>query len=67
MAAPRAERSEGLMAVEEVDGDRIVVVAGKIACRFVAIRGVWEVPPERMTWNADVSGLNKRVQRECEH
>lgn len=49
MAAPRAARSEGLMAVEEVDGARMVVVAGKRDCRFVAMRGVWDVPPERMT------------------
>jgi len=61
MAAPRAERSEGLMAVEDVNGDRIVVVVGKRACRFVAIRGVWDVPPERITYKEDVSGLGKGV------
>jgi len=49
MAAPRAARSEGLMAVEDVDGDRMVVVAGKTDWRIVAMRGVWDVPPERMT------------------
>lgn len=47
MAAPRAERSEGLIAVGYVDGERTVVV-GKTDCRMRAILGVWDVPPERM-------------------
>ena len=50
MAAPRAARSEGLMAVDEVAGARMVVVAEKRDWRFVAMRGVWDVPPERITW-----------------
>lgn len=49
MAAPRAARSDGLMAVEEVDGDRMVVLEGKRLRSWDAILGVWDVPPERMT------------------
>lgn len=47
IAAPRAERSEGLIAVGDVDGER-TVVAGKTECRMRAILGVWDVPPERI-------------------
>ena len=50
MAAPRAERSDGLMAVGEVDGERMVVVGGKREVRRLEMRGVWDVPPERMTF-----------------
>ena len=49
MAAPRAERSDGLMAVGDVEGERTVVVGGKRAWIRRAIFGVCEVPPERMT------------------
>ena len=49
IAAPRAESSEGLIAVGEVDGARIVVDCGNRSERFEAIFGVCEVPPERMT------------------
>lgn len=49
MAAPREARWEGLIAVGEVDGDRMVVVSGKRVLMEDAILGVWEVPPERMT------------------
>ncbi len=49
MAAPRAERSEGLMAVGAVEGERMVVVGAKRDCRRRAIFGVWEVPPDIMT------------------
>lgn len=48
-AAPRADSSEGLMAVVEVDGARIVVFSGKMLRVSWAILGVWEAPPERMT------------------
>ena len=40
MAAPRAARSDGLMAVGEVDGARIVVEGGKVDWRREAIFGV---------------------------
>ena len=49
IAAPREGRSEGLSAVAEVEGERIVVVAGKSEVRRRAMTGVWDVPPERMT------------------
>lgn len=49
MAAPRAERSEGLRDVGDVLGERIEVVGGKREVRRRAILGVWDVPPERMT------------------
>lgn len=49
MAAPRADRSEGLMAVGDVEGESMVVVGGKRERRLDAMRGVWDVPPERMT------------------
>ena len=39
-AAPRAERSEGLIAVGDVDGERTVVVGGKMDCKMRAIFGV---------------------------
>ena len=49
IAAPRAASSEGLMAVGYVDGERIAVDSGKTRWRSVAIFGVWEVPPDRIT------------------
>ena len=55
MAAPRAASSEGLSAVEKVEGERMVVNEGKRAWREEAMRGVWDVPPERMTWSYGVS------------
>jgi hypothetical protein len=50
MAAPRAQSSEGLRAVGEEVGERMVVVGGKRREMEVERRGVWDVPPERMTW-----------------
>ena len=50
MEAPRADNSEGLMAVGDVLGARTVVVGGKRFESEEARRGVWEVPPERITW-----------------
>ena len=38
------------MAVGSVDGERIRVLGGKRRWRFVEMRGVCDVPPERMTW-----------------
>jgi hypothetical protein len=49
MAAPRAARSDGLIAVGEVAGDRTEVDAGKSETRLLAILGVWDVPPTRIT------------------
>lgn len=49
IAAPRADKSDGLMAVADVDGARIVVVAGKRDWASRAIFGVWDVPPQRIT------------------
>lgn len=49
MAAPRAERDEGSMAVGRVEGERMRVVGGNRRVRFWEMRGVWDVPPERMT------------------
>ena len=48
VAAPRAERYAGLRAVGLVEGEWIMVEGGKREVRLEAIRGVWEVPPERM-------------------
>lgn len=56
MAAPRAERSEGLSAVGDVEGDRIEVVGGKRAERRRAMTGVCDVPPERITWHKWLAG-----------
>ena len=50
IAAPRAERDEGSMAVGRVEGDRIRVFCRKRRWRLVEMRGVCDVPPERMTW-----------------
>jgi len=50
MAAPRAQSSEGFRAVGEEVGERMVVVGGKRREMEVERRGVWDVPPERMTW-----------------
>lgn len=52
IAAPRAAREEGERAVESVEGDMIEVVGGKSETRREAIRGVWDVPPERMTYDS---------------
>ena len=49
MAAPRADRDDGSIAVGRVEGERMRVVGGKSRCRFCEILGVWDVPPERMT------------------
>ena len=40
MAAPRAARSEGFMAVGEVEGERMAVEGGKVDCSRDAIFGV---------------------------
>ena len=55
MAAPRAGREEGSMAVGRVEGESMRVEGGKRDCRLVDIRGVWDVPPERMTCDGRVS------------
>ena len=57
MAAPRAESSEGLMAIAEVDGARMVVDWGKSKERFEAILGVFEVPPESITYRISMTWL----------
>ena len=49
MAAPRAERSDGLMAVGAVEGERMVVVGAKRDWSSRAILGVCEVPPDMMS------------------
>lgn len=49
IAAPRAANEEGESAVESVEGAKIAVVGGNSEVRREAIRGVWDVPPERMT------------------
>lgn len=49
MAAPRAARDEGEREVDEVEGDRIVVLGGNSVERRDAMRGVCDVPPERIT------------------
>ncbi len=59
IAAPRAERVEGGIAVGRVEGARIVVGGGKREVRLVAMRGVWEVPPERITWVVSVGGWGR--------
>lgn len=50
MAAPRAARLDGARALDNVEGDIMVVVVGNFVARREAILGVWEVPPQRMTW-----------------
>lgn len=63
IAAPRAERSDGLMAVGEVEGERIVVVDGKREVRRREMTGVWDVPPERMTfWGCQLVVIRKAVR-----
>lgn len=52
IAAPRAAKEEGERAVERVEGERITVVGGKSETRREAIRGVWDVPPERITYSS---------------
>lgn len=54
MAAPRAARLDGARALDSVEGDMMVVVAGNFAARREATLGVWEVPPQRMTWQCSV-------------
>jgi hypothetical protein len=49
-AAPRADSSDGLMAVVEVEGARMLVFSGKMLRASWAILGVCEVPPEKITW-----------------
>lgn len=49
IAAPRVASSEGFIAVGKVEGERIRVVGGKRVVRREAMRGVWDVPPDRMT------------------
>ena len=49
MAAPRAAREEGSIAVGRVDGESMRVVGGKMVWSCVEMRGVWDVPPDRMT------------------
>ena len=63
MAAPRAASSEGLSAVEEVEGEWMVVDEGKRVCREEAMRGVWDVPPERMTWSYGISAAGRIGRR----
>lgn len=50
MAAPRADRDDGSKAVGRVEGERIRVSGGKRDWREDEIRGVCDVPPERITW-----------------
>ena len=55
--------------VEEVEGERMVVVGGKREAREEAILGVWDVPPERMTWGKRISleaSIGGRMGREKE-
>ena len=52
MAAPRAWSSEGFIAVGDVEGARILVPGGKRDVRLLAMRGVWDVPPESITWSS---------------
>lgn len=49
MAAPRAAREEGDIESGEVEGERMFVVDGNKMERRVAIRGVFDVPPDRIT------------------
>ena len=49
MAAPRAAREDGSIAVGSVEGDIMRVDCGKKDCRRVEILGVCDVPPERIT------------------
>lgn len=49
MAAPRAEREDGSTAVGRIEGERMRVSAGKRDWREDEIRGVCDVPPERIT------------------
>ena len=50
IAAPRALSSEGLMAVVEEEGERMGVLGWKRDARLEAILGMWEVPPDNITW-----------------
>ncbi len=63
MAAPRAEMSEGLMAVGEVEGESTVVLAGKSDWISRAILGVWDVPPDSMTCKVSVRSRGTRRQK----
>ncbi len=49
MAAPRAERVAGSIAVGKVEGERMRVCDEKSRWRFCEMRGLWDVPPERIT------------------
>lgn len=49
IAAPFAVRSEGFMAMAEVEGERMAVHSGKRDCSFWATLGVWDVPPDNIT------------------
>ena len=49
IAAPRAESSEGLMAVADVEGDRIAAGCNR-ETRLEAIFGMCDVPPESITY-----------------
>ena len=57
MAAPRAGRDDGSIAVVRVEGDRMRVVGGNKRWRLCEIRGVCDVPPERMTYR----GVSLRI------
>lgn len=49
MAAPRAARLDGARALDNVEGDIMLVVVGNLAARREATFGVCEVPPQRIT------------------
>ncbi len=51
MAAPRAAREDGSSAVEVVEGERMLVLGAKRDVRMRAILGVWEVPPDMITYS----------------
>ena len=55
MAAPRALREEGSMAVGRVDGERMRVEVGKRDWNVVVRRGVCDVPPDRMTSSISIT------------
>lgn len=59
MAAPRAARLDGARALDNVEGDIMLVVVGNFAARREATFGVWEVPPQRITWQ-----ISDKVTRE---
>lgn len=61
MAAPRAARLDGARALDNVEGDIMLVVAGNFATRREAILGVWEVPPQRTTWQSSINVTGEEV------